>query len=158
MPSAWTPELISRLQDFWEKGFTCKEIAIALGNNITRSAVMGKVDRLKLSRWRHNAELALRPPKPKRAPAPPIVAVVPELEPLLAIGPLGDFAGCLYMPGDPASKDEEGGLGFQFCGHPKKPHSSYCSYHHPICNIKPTGHKIGHSSINLTARAARQFR
>lgn len=148
--SPWTPELISRLQDFWEKGFTCKEIADALGNNITRSAVMGKVDRLKLSRWRHNTELAIRPPRPKKPPSPLIVAVALELGPLLAIGPLGDFAGCRYIAGDPWGD-------FQCCGHPQIDHSPYCSFHHPVCRTKPTGSKPG-STINLTARAARQFR
>lgn len=150
MPSPWTDDLISRLKDFWEKGFTCNEIAKALSNNITRSAVMGKVDRLGLIRWRHNAELAKRALSSKKPPTDIPAASADNPEPLLAIGPIGDFAGCRYIAGDPQGD-------FQCCGHPQKEQSVYCEFHHSICRVKPTGPKPG-SVINLTARAARQFR
>ena len=43
---SWTQELETKLKDLWKKGLTGSEIAKTFGT--TRSAILGKVHRLKL--------------------------------------------------------------------------------------------------------------
>lgn len=47
-PSPWTPELEQGLIQLWGEGKSATEISSQLGHDITRSAVLGKVHRLKL--------------------------------------------------------------------------------------------------------------
>lgn len=44
----WTPDQIEDLRRMWAEGLSCTEIAIAMGQPDGRSAIMGKVHRLKL--------------------------------------------------------------------------------------------------------------
>ncbi len=46
----WTNERIATLRKMWNDGKTANEIAKALGNDISRNAVIGKAHRLKLSK------------------------------------------------------------------------------------------------------------
>lgn len=48
MASGWTEERVENLKTLWADGRTCSEIAHRLGGGLTRSAVIGKVRRLKL--------------------------------------------------------------------------------------------------------------
>ena len=60
--SPWTPERDERLRTLWLDGKSASQIAGALGDGVTRNAVIGRVHRLKLN------ELRLRPvAKPKPA-------------------------------------------------------------------------------------------
>lgn len=61
--SDWSNADISRVKAMWRKGATAAEIAAALGNGLTRGAVLGKVHRLGLKR----ADEA--PAKPRAASA-----------------------------------------------------------------------------------------
>ena len=44
----WTPEKEAKLVHLWAEGWSCSKVAEALGGSITRSAVAGKVRRMKL--------------------------------------------------------------------------------------------------------------
>lgn len=46
----WSNADISRVKAMWRKGATAAEIAAALGNGLTRGAVLGKIHRLGLKR------------------------------------------------------------------------------------------------------------
>lgn len=64
-PSAgWTPERIAQLTKLWGEGRSAAEIARALGW-VSRSAVLGKVDRLNLD-GRRTASAPAKAPRPER--------------------------------------------------------------------------------------------
>ncbi len=45
----WTDERVEILKKLWAKGLTASQIALELGEGVTRNAVIGKVHRLKLA-------------------------------------------------------------------------------------------------------------
>lgn len=45
----WTEERVNRLKQLWQEGLSASQIAGRLGQGCTRNAVIGKVNRLKLS-------------------------------------------------------------------------------------------------------------
>jgi len=45
---SWTPEKEEKLRQLWKKGYSGSEIAIELGSNTTRNAVIGKAHRMNL--------------------------------------------------------------------------------------------------------------
>ncbi|WP_439473072.1 GcrA family cell cycle regulator [Brevundimonas sp.] len=47
--SVWTEDRIARLKTLWSLGWSAQRIADTLGEDVTRSAVLGKVHRMKLS-------------------------------------------------------------------------------------------------------------
>jgi len=47
--SPWTERLVGQLKKLWGKGYSCSQIAVEIGNGITRNAVIGKAHRLGLS-------------------------------------------------------------------------------------------------------------
>ena len=55
----WTDERIARLARLWSEGISAAGIARALGDGISRSAVLGKLQRLGLLKSRRPA-----PPRP----------------------------------------------------------------------------------------------
>ena len=48
MTETWTPEREERLRELWAAGKTATEIAAAIGDPVTRNAVIGKAHRLGL--------------------------------------------------------------------------------------------------------------
>lgn len=46
---SWTEQQIQMLKDMWGHGFSASQIAVRLGGNFSRNAVIGKAHRLKLS-------------------------------------------------------------------------------------------------------------
>ncbi|HAC01671.1 MAG TPA: GcrA cell cycle regulator, partial [Brevundimonas sp.] len=64
--SVWTEDRIARLKTLWPLGWSAQRIADALGEDVTRSAVLGKVHRMKLSAGRPSAT---RGHQPAAAPA-----------------------------------------------------------------------------------------
>ncbi|MCY4033844.1 MAG: GcrA cell cycle regulator [Hyphomicrobiales bacterium] len=46
---SWTDERISLLKRLWDEGKSAREIATVLGEGVTRNAVIGKVNRMKLA-------------------------------------------------------------------------------------------------------------
>ena len=47
--SVWTEDRIARLKTLWSLGWSAQRIADTLGEDVTRSAVLGKVHRMQLS-------------------------------------------------------------------------------------------------------------
>jgi len=73
----WTPGKVKKLTELWEQGKTGSEIAKALGGGVTRSAVIGKARRLKLSP---------RPSPLKRKAEPDIIPVSDDPQEGLDLG------------------------------------------------------------------------
>lgn len=51
----WNDERVDLLKLRWSEGHSAKVIAIEIGGGVTRNAVLGKIDRLKLSKRRKRA-------------------------------------------------------------------------------------------------------
>lgn len=59
--AGWTDERVETLKKLWMEGLSASQIAGALGEGVTRNAVIGKVHRLKLSARAKPANTAPRP-------------------------------------------------------------------------------------------------
>ncbi|QTC92825.1 GcrA family cell cycle regulator [Brevundimonas goettingensis] len=137
--SVWTQDRIDRLRTLWLQGRTAEQVARALGADITRSAVLGKVHRLGLSAGRP-APPVKRPVQPRPLPPArplPLKAVAktrsriptPEdvpvretgLATLLSVG----RRDCRWPMGDPRAE------GFSLCGL-KAVRGAYCARHGAI--------------------------
>lgn len=64
----WTPEMDAKLLDLWEKGKSASHIASSLNMNVTRSAVCGRLFRLRVRgvKARKRAPAETKPIRPKR--------------------------------------------------------------------------------------------
>ena len=141
----WTDTRVETLTTLWQAGYSGSLIGIELG--LTRSAVIGKVQRLRLpgrttlvSRRPPRAQPLLkakprskskktptsprrsaRPkPKPRRTGPPPELGPAPEaLVTVLTLTP----ANCNWPEGDPKRP------GFHFCGRDKPHDRPYCPHH-----------------------------
>jgi GcrA cell cycle regulator len=73
----WTDDAIAQLKTLWAKGQSASLIATKMGGGLTRSAVIGKVQRLRLPGRHTQATSPLgrhfgeAPPKPQPKPRPP---------------------------------------------------------------------------------------
>jgi len=139
----WTDERIESLKRMWMEGKSSGQIAQALGG-LTRSAVMGKVYRLKLPK---RVSPGAHVPKPKkvkghvRKPIHPTMAMlgfddavglpaafldigvdVTHLVGSVKITELAHHS-CRFPLGDPQSPD------FAFCGKERVPGRPYCEAH-----------------------------
>ena len=107
---AWTDEKIAKLQELWGKGMTASQIADAIGDGITRNAVIGKAHRLKLP----SRPSPVKPEaKPKEEPVSTKKTTLLELTEQTCKWPIGH-------PGD---------ADFYFCGKPSRPGVPYCREH-----------------------------
>ena len=141
---AWTDERIAQLKAGWEGGMTASQIAEALGEGVTRNAVIGKAHRLGLesrpSPVKGTEEVAVAPGPAKVAKAaapatPPIPAVAPPVRTPAAKKPArtGKAARttlldlnekiCKWPIGHPGEAD------FHFCGKPAQASFPYCTEH-----------------------------
>ena len=143
---SWTDARIDLLRTSWEQGLTASQIAEALGEGISRNAVIGKAHRLGLkprpSPVRGGeaqiAELAAESvavPLPVSAAAPvaaPRPATVPVRKPVRAAvstkparTTLLDLSEkiCKWPIGHPGDAD------FHFCGKPSQASFPYCTEH-----------------------------
>lgn len=135
--SAWNDDRIQRLKILWLEGRTAEWIARDLGAGITRSAVLGKVHRLRLSEGRGPTSKPKPPHAPRRPQQPFVKAVVerappdrrrPETEPpepppaeaksILTVRRLD----CRWPYGDPGDAD------FCLCGR-RVARGSFCQSH-----------------------------
>lgn len=77
---SWTPERIAILTKMWADGSSASEIARSFGG-VTRSAVIGKVHRLKLpKRPADVARMNIKRSRPPGPPRPPKVPKAPRLK------------------------------------------------------------------------------
>ena len=147
--SAWQehPELIGKLTKLWDEGLSSSEIAATLGYELTKNSVIGKANRLNLTKRARSTQLGStkrrkRRPKPK-APGMPKVSrgklcnpkeKIPKvlLEPEIP-KPSGkiklvdlDQNTCRWPIGDPGDED------FHFCGARCPIDKPYCEHHTAI--------------------------
>ena len=123
---SWTEERVSVLRQLWEEGKSASEIAVALGEGVTRNAVIGKAHRLRLANRAPCAN-----PRDETAPAPvrerkkPDSASAPKRRVLRKGYHLADIKErmCRWPHGDPREPD------FHFCGAPTIAGLPYCAEH-----------------------------
>lgn len=140
----WTLNRIAELQRLWRDGLTASDVARTLGDDVTRSAVLGKVHRLGLSRPGHIRKTVAgskpaqraapgRPdgasaPHRRSRPRPPLPVALPDAPTtdLIAVG----RAGCRFPYGDP------GGPTLPLCGRPVQ-RGVYCGPHAAVAYLPP---------------------
>ena len=147
--NTWPDERVEILKKLWLDGLSASQIALKLGDGITRNAVIGKVHRLGLS-GRGSPTRVARPRtrRPRQPSAPrhmptsgnaalkaktaPAHRHEPAHEPIHLVDiPEGERIGvlaltektCRWPHGDPGSDD------FFFCGQPPQDGTPYCGYH-----------------------------
>lgn len=135
--SAWTAERIELLAKRWGEGLSATQIAVELGH-VSRSAVLGKKNRLKLPERepcragapiQHGRRSKFRPDgfhrSPIGCPTAPSLPVDPHAPSPHACALLDlDDTKCHWPIGEP------GKTGFHFCGAPSA--SPYCAGHYGI--------------------------
>jgi len=133
MAAAWTEDRVSRLRELWGSGKTAAQIADDLGD-VTRNAVIGKANRLGLSKPgrpriakpKAPVKRAMSRAQPPR-PAPSSQELPPEpLAPPPPPGALPQHRRCQFPIGHPGEND------FHFCDHEISAGKPYCPYH---CSI-----------------------
>ncbi len=143
--SIWSeqPELYIRAVALWAKGWSSQQIAVALGNGITRRAVIGKInrnkdkkpsDRRSPSKPKDRAFLPSEPSRPKVFKTPPVAVVeaLDELIPLFQDFPPDSL--CKWPVGD--------GPEYQFCGRQRE-RGSYCAAHGARAYVRPKDRVAG---------------
>jgi len=131
---SWTEERVSLLKQLWGEGKSAAQIASALGEGVTRNAVIGKAHRLKLSsRLSPIQQNAKKPSKPvEAAPVKRKALKQPEFKGKgLKLEELKDRM-CRWPTGDP--RDEN----FSFCGCDSVPGLPYCEEHAKVAYQVPT--------------------
>lgn len=98
----WTPERVSELKRHYFAGLSARQIAEAMGDGLTRNAVIGKTTRL-----------GLTTPKPKASGRLKQAAMVSG----------GFHRTCQWPFGDPGEPD------FHFCGEKAETGRPYCEKH-----------------------------
>jgi GcrA cell cycle regulator len=135
----WTDERVETLKRLWSDGLSASQVASRLGG-VSRSAVIGKLYRLGLTRGKAAASHPRSARRPVRAP--PAVSLAPRRRPLTSStldrkipadrrGLVADCAGlqrhhCRWPIGEPGSAD------FGFCGLRRTGVGPYCPAHHQI--------------------------
>ena len=104
MKNYWTKSKVDKLSSMWAKGVPAREIADKLGN-ISRNAVIGKANRLSLSKKVKEKE-SIKETKST------------SLNSLIA-----NMKGCKWPIGHPGDED------FYFCGKEVIPGKPYCGEH-----------------------------
>jgi GcrA cell cycle regulator len=156
--TTWTQERIALLKDRINAGFSCGQIARELG--VSRNAVIGKANRLGLSRFRSAIPGRLKQTGTRRNARPMTATQRSILRALWAKPQLGfaEVPGdgakacslldlqrwhCRWPVGDPTSEN------FGFCGNRSVPGLPYCPAHSRIA-YRPSG---GDASFRLLAHA-----
>ena len=104
MKNYWTKQKVDKLTKLWEKGISAREIANKLGE-VSRNAVIGKANRLGLSKKAQNTEIKVE------AIHVDVNSLVPNM------------SGCKWPIGHPGDQD------FYFCGKAVIPSKPYCGEH-----------------------------
>ena len=103
MKNYWTKAKVNKLTKLWEKGVSAREISEKLGN-ISRNAVIGKANRLGLSKKNEEEKKA-------KQQSFDLSILVPNM------------SGCKWPIGHPGDED------FYFCGKPTILNKPYCAEH-----------------------------
>lgn len=155
----WTDERTETLKKLWMDGLSASQIALELGEGLTRNAVIGKVHRLKLKprakinstprppKPRRERVIKMKPPVPKRPDDRPPYLEIPGME----IAPPPKVAAFDALPGSTPVKVEHHKTGCKwpigdpacFCNEPLKvlkPATDVTKpvYHHAYCEAHAT--------------------
>lgn len=155
----WTDELVAELREAWNEGHSATVVSDILfkrhGVRITRSAIVGKVSRLRSADVAMRsvtdrtlaANLTRRPPKvnPKSKDAQTLARRGPAPLATGVIDAVLSVTGCRWPVGDLRSPD------FHFCDGRQVPGSSYCE-HHLLRSIAPA------APAKAKAKAKRRWR
>jgi GcrA cell cycle regulator len=128
--------MVAELKRLWAAGLSASEIAEALGGDVSRCAVLGKVMRLGLTH-RKSPKFKPGPPRPKATiRRPPVVALSPSPPPSPPPPPLEQKPRmrrlqllqlnehhCRWPFGDPHRHP------FYFCAADRRPGDAYCAFH-----------------------------
>jgi hypothetical protein len=145
----WTEEIIAKMRRWWLSGDSSGTIADRLGGRFTRSAVMGKLNRLGCRREKSTAKAARQIPPPNRPLRPQKITpalrpwFTPKSSPRVAPKILRDLA-----PSDDVARVTHNDLGARhcrwpvgdpskvaihrepfYCGHPRVAGLPYCRKH-----------------------------
>lgn len=140
--TGWTEEKIEQLRALWSRGFTASQCAAAIGDGLSRNAVIGKIHRLgiaergkgEIDRPKKSEKVARQAPtpRPKRAPIVRALPSRPAPEPV-AIPITGrvqlvdlKMSQCRWPLGHPGDDN------FGFCGQPRAAWAEnrmYCAAH-----------------------------
>ena len=130
---AWPCELTERLKKLWQENMlSASQVAQKLG--ITRNAVLGKANRLRLPT--HKAKTSkghIR--KPVKKPKPVAVAPIGIIDEPVPAEP--EFLGLTLMELSPASCRFPRGdkAPFEYCGQMQQDGSRYCRFHHQLAYL-----------------------
>ncbi len=115
----WTEERIETLKNLWGKGFSARQIAEELGG-VTRNAVIGKANRLGLSKPTKSA-ITRKQNRVQQVQAPRIVIPEPQGEgaTILTL----KSTSCRWPIGHPGEEN------FRFCGARCAAGAPYCEAH-----------------------------
>lgn len=119
----WTDERVELLKEMWTAGYSARQIAEKLGGT-TRNAVIGKANRLGLSK---PTKSAITRKQKREAQRPPVVEIPGPGATLLNL----TSTTCRWPQGHP------GEPGFAFCGARTAPGQPYCPYHASIAYQSP---------------------
>jgi GcrA cell cycle regulator len=142
----WTEERKELLKKLWLEGYSASQVAAQLGG-VTRSAVIGKLHRLGVTRAgtvrraaNPNAVRTARIVRSKPIPKPRLVYVAPkENEPLEPLGETIDkakYGQCLWIEGDPK---QDG----RICGRETGGHA-YCQHHRAAVYVPTKKREVKH--------------
>lgn len=125
---SWTDERVALLKQLWGEGKTAAEIAKALGEGVTRNAVIGKAHRLKLSSRLSPIQQNTKKPAKAEVSAPAPVKKQAAVKQPIFKGKgikLEDLEArmCRWPSGDPQEED------FSFCGCDTVAGLPYCEEH-----------------------------
>lgn len=138
----WNPENIEKLGQLWDGGFSATSIALQMGGDLTRNAIMGKAHRLGLkARKKPTSQRVVSILDAKRRKTPfvkPLLAaipapkLVPRLDPPNA--PLVPFLKLNYRTCRSVEGYEMVGAHQMalYCSNPKEAEESFCPYHQKI--------------------------
>jgi len=115
----WTDERITELTRFWQEGYSARQIAERLADGITRNAVIGKANRLGLSKPSKSSVTRQNRQKER---AEKVLQLQPPMDEGATIFSL-TASTCRWPIGDPVD------LGFHFCGANSNVAAPYCDYH-----------------------------
>lgn len=136
----WTAERVAQLKSFFEAGMTCGQIACEIG--VSRNAVIGKINRLRLSRDERPlpARRSRTPPRLfsqhrilaalRVEPAPEAVSATPRC----SLEELGKET-CRWPISEPGARD------FGFCGSQTIPGLPYCGAHARMAYQRAAGQR-----------------
>jgi GcrA cell cycle regulator len=115
----WTDERVAELSKLWQEGYSARQIAERLDEGITRNAVIGKANRLGLSKPSKSSVTRQQRQKER---AEKVLQLQPPIDQGATIYSL-TASTCRWPIGDP------GDLDFHFCGANSKVAGPYCDYH-----------------------------